>query len=192
MNDDLQILMVKSGDPVMAEDHNALVRAIQRRKLKGGKGVRVKQLDSGQKVTYYADSVSISSSWKPSGDKTEDGQPGVRFSKGLVNGMEPTLGENKMKLSDPFAPVVPLVFDPLTSESLVYLQLSLSIDNWLITKATVVAFSTTPAFTPFTAYKLLCIASSNGSFSQRTFRDLGFASSNHKSNGVFKSWWWSL
>ena len=192
MNDDLQLLKVKSGDPILAEDHNSLVRAIQRRKLRGGKGVRVKQLDSGQLVTYYADSVSLSSSWKPTGDTTEDGKPGVRFLKGLVNGIEPTIGKDKTKMSDPFAPVVPLNFDQEAKECGVYLQLSLAIDSWTIKEATVIASAVTPAFTPFTAFKLLCIAISDGSFSQRVFRDLAFASSNHKSNGVFKSWWWSL
>ena len=192
MNDDLQLLFVRPRDPVLAEDHNALIRALQRRQLRGGKGVKVKQLDSGQYVSYFAAPVAISTAWKPSGDTTEDGKPGVRFSQGLVNGIEPILGDYKAKLSDPFAPVIPLDFDQDTGECGLYLKLTLSIDSWLISKATVIASAGVPSFLPFTAYKLLCIANKTGSFNQRTFRDLGFAASNRKSSGVFKSWWWSL
>ena len=192
MNDDLDVLMVKSGDPILAKVHNDTVWAIRRRKLKGGKGVKVQQLDNCQIVSYHATPVVITTAWKPSGDTTEDGKPGVRLSQGLVNGIEPILGDYKAKLSDPFAPVIPLDFDQDTGDCGIYLKLTLAMDSWHISKATVIASVGVPDFKPFTAYKLLTIANKAGSFNQRSFRDLGFAASNRKSSGVFKSWWWAL
>lgn len=192
MNEDLDKLEVSVGDPITAEHDNELRRSIKRRTIQGGNGVLISQFDDHVQVSYRAPwTPSDRHAWKPM-MSTLDGKPALRFARGLINGIEPTLGDYKAKLSDPFAPVIPLDFDPDTGDCGLYLELSLAIDSWHITKATVIAAAGVPDFKPFTAYKLLCIANKAGAFNQRIFRDLGFAASNRKSSGVFKSWWWSL
>jgi len=187
MNDDLGRLEVAAGDDIRAEDHNALVRAIARRTIRGGKGVMVKRYDDHTAISYLAPRTIVRHAWKPTMTSL-DGQPAVTFSRGLINGIEPTI-DNK-KLSDPDQkPLVLAEFDKDLGDCLIYAELKLDFASWAIKEAKMIATATPPPFTPFTARKLIAIASSDGTVSPRCFHDLGFIASNRNSSGIFRAWW---
>ena len=187
MTDDLSRLEVAAGDDIRAEDHNALVRAIGRRTIRGGKGVLVKHYDSHTAISYLAPRTVLRHAWKPTMTSI-DGKPAVTFSRGLINGIEPTI-DNK-KLSDPDQkPLVLAEYDKDLGDCLIYAELKLDLQSWAIKEATMLASPTPPPFTPFTARKLIAIANEDGTVTPRCFHDLGFIASNRKSSGLFRAWW---
>lgn len=188
MNDDLASLEVSSGDEIRASDHNALVKAIGRRTLRGGPGVLIKQFDDHTSVSFITRHAPIRHAWKPS-MTSYDGKPAVVFSRGLVNGIEPTVGGFRISAENRL-PLVLGEFDPFLGECLIYVQLQLDVQSWNISGATMITSAEPPPFKPFTARKLIAIATQDGSVIPRCFFDLGFAASNRKPNGVFRPWWW--
>lgn len=189
MIDDLTRLEVRPGDDIRAEDHNALVRAISRRTIRGGKGVMVKQYDDHTAISYLAPRMIIRHAWKPT-MSSSDGKPAVNFARGLINGIEPTI--DKKKISDPDQkPLVLREFDRETGDCLIYAELRLDLQSWAIKQATMIASAKPPAFQPYTARKLIAIANEDGTVEPRCFFDLGFIASNRKSSGTFRAWWFA-
>ncbi len=193
MKDDLDNLMVKPGDPVRAEDHNALVRAVGRRHLRGGPGVKVIQLDTVTLVSYDAPSKDYYYPWmarwvpvpKSPGEYT------FRFIAGLVNGLEPTDSEGNL-LSEKDFTLSPK-FDTTSNDCLIYLQVIIDPARHNITDATMIATDKKPAWEPWTAYKLIAVANQKSMIiTPATYFNLGFKASNVKSTGIFTSWWWTI
>ena len=190
--DDLDALVVKSGDAITAARENAVLAAIRCRTMRGGPGVRVRQLDTCQMVSYVAPPATVvSHAWKPSMTRDASNGPAVIFARGLINGIEPMIGE--YALSDPAALPLSLPgYDDALGDCLIYAELSLDPTSWNVTSAVMAAYKTPPAGKPFVARKLIAIANKDGSVEPRAFFDLGFASSNHRSTGTFTAWWWML
>lgn len=189
MNDDLAELFVNVGDDIRAEHRNGVIRAIRRRQLRGGKGVLIKQYDTHQTVSYYgAPQTVIAHAWKPRRATRTDEKEGVLFGRGLVNGIEATC-EDKL-VSD--ADCVPLAipgYDEDRGECLLYVELTLDPDTWRATETKMAAYAKRPDFQPFTARKLVGIASIDGGIEARAFFDFAFDSSERKASGAFKPWW---
>jgi len=188
MSDDLTSLEVSIGDDIRAEDHNALVRAISRRRIRGGPGVLIKQFDDHTSISYTAPRRSLRHAWKPS-LTTYDGKAAVTFSKGLINGVEPTVGGFRIS-ADNKMPLVIDEYDEDLGDCLVFAELDLDLQTWAIRSARMIASPTVPKFKPFTARKLIAVINEDGSVYPRCFFDLGFAATNRKPNGVFRPWWW--
>jgi hypothetical protein len=187
MNDDLTRLEVRPGDDIRAEDHNALVRAISRRTIRGGKGVLVKQYDDHTAVSYLAPRTIIRHAWKPT-MTSFDGKPAVNFSRGLINGIEPMIDEKKLSDADQ-KPLVLSEFDKDLGDCLIYAELKLDLQTWAIKEAKMIASAKPPAFQPFTARKLIAIANWDGTVEPRCYFDLAFIASNRKPSGIFRAWW---
>lgn len=190
MIEDLAALMVQPGQRIRAEDNNGLARAIQRRTLRSGRGVRLQRLDTHTLISFDGPAVtSVQHAWKPRVEVLDVGI-GVRFARGLVNGMEPRIGEELISAED----VEPLRVPGYNAagDALVYVELKLDAQSWRITAATMAAYAERPGAVPFVARKLICIVQNDGRVWPRAFFDLGFASSQRKPNGTFKTWWWPL
>jgi hypothetical protein len=192
ISDSLQHLYVAPGQRVMAEDHNALVRELEKRQLVAGNGVLTRKTESGIIVSYYGNAASaVQHPWLPSPAQTKDGKPGVRFVRGLVNGIEPKIGEKK--ISDTASePLLIPGYDEETGDCLIYVELKLDLQSWAITEAGLAAYKQRPEFKPFTGRKLIAIAQQDGSIVPRTRFDLGFATSQRKPSGLCKQWWWAI
>ncbi len=188
MNDDLDPLMVNVGDDIRAEDRNGVIRAIRRREFRAGPGVRIRRLDTHSIISYYgAPQTVISHAWKPRAGFTSDGKSGVLFSKGLVNGIEPVIGEKKISAED---------CDPLAIEEfndagdcMLFVELKLNA-LWQIEKAEMKAYAK-PEWRAWTARKLVAIAQEDGRIVPRARFDLGFYASERKATGAFRQWWWA-
>jgi len=186
MNDDLTRLEVSIGDAIRAEDHNALVRAIGRRTIRGGKGVLVKRYDDHTSISFLAPRQVIRHAWKPTLN-TAGEYPAVSFSRGLINGIEPKIGEKL--LSDPARPELELKeFDTDLGDCLIYAEVTMNL-VWEISSIEMLATPEPPPFEPYKARKLIAIANVDGTVVPRCFFDLGFAATNRKPSGLFRSWW---
>lgn len=191
MNDDLDPLMVNVGDEIRAEDHNKTVRAIRVREFRSGPGVRIRRLDTHSVISYYGSGRTvIAHAWKPRSKYTAEGKPGVLFSRGLVNGIEPVIGEKKIS-DDQCEPLeIPEYND--AGDCLIYVELKLHLQSWAIERAAMVAYAVRPEGKPFTARKLIAVAEVSGRIVPRAHFDFGFDSSQRRPNGTFKPWWRAL
>jgi len=192
MNDDLDPLYVHPGDEIRAESRNGVIRAIRRRQLRGGNGVRLTQRDTHTTISYHGSGPTVvHHAWKPRRATRTDGREGVIFTRGLVNGIEPLVGEKKISDAD----VEPLVipgYDDDMGECLLYVEILLDPQSWRAVQATMAAYSKRPDAKPFTARKLVGIASIDGGIEARAFFDFGFTASERKANGTCKPWWRAL
>jgi len=189
ISDSLQHLYVQPGVTVLAEHHNALVRELERRQILAGNGVRTRQLDSGIIISYSSEGGNgVSHSWQPSVATTEGGKPAVRFSRGLVNGIEPKIGALKIsdKESDPLE--IPEYND--AGDCWLFVELKLN-SFWQIEKAEMKAYAK-PEWKAWTARKLIAIAQKDGRIEPRARFDFGFMSSQRKPSGAFQQTWWAM
>lgn len=189
MISELRLLEVLPGEEARAEHMNRLSAEIARCKLRGGPGVRVRQLDTHQVVTYHAPRRTISHAWKPTSARTSEGKPGLRLQRGLVEGIEPKVGNKRM--SDPDSDAVMIPGYGETGDCLVYVEVRLSSALWTIQEVTLAAYAEPPPATPFVGRKLVCIAEQTGALVARAFFDFGFAATDRKPGGRFKAWWWA-
>jgi hypothetical protein len=189
ISDSLQHLYVHPGVTVLAEHHNALVRELERRQILAGNGVRTRQLDSGIIISYSsAGGNGVSHAWQPSAGLSRDGKPCVSFSKGLVNGIEPKIGE--MKISDDEC--VPLEIPEYNDAGDCWLFVELKLNSfWQIEKAEMKAYAK-PEWKAWTARKLVAIAQKDGGIEPRARFDFGFYASERKPSGTFRQWWWAM
>jgi hypothetical protein len=190
MTGDLDALLVNAGDDIRAEDHNGVVRAIRSREFRAGPGVLIRDLGTHRLISYRgAPRTAVNHAWKPRRANLDDGREGVRFARGLVNGIEPVIG--KKKISDPECEplLIPGYDVDDMGDCLIYVELTLDLQTWQVKKAEMAAYSKRPAFKPFTARKLVAVANIDNSLVPRAYFDLGFDSSQRKPSGSFKSWW---
>jgi hypothetical protein len=191
MNDDLDALFVRAGDPVLAEHHNAVLRAIQRREFRSGPGVMIRQLDTHRIISYLDNSTTVvNHAWKPRAATSKDGKAGVLFARGLVDGIEPVIGEKK--ISDPECEPLLIPGYNDAGDCLLVVELTLDLQTWQVKKAEMAAYDKRPEFKPFTARKLIAVAQEDGRIDPRAHFDLGFDASQRKANGKFKPWWRGL
>ncbi len=189
ISDPLSHLLRSPGDDILAEDRALLVREMERRTIRPGNGVRTRQLDTALVVSYEGGGVtSFPHAWKPRADYTSSGKPAVRFSRGLVNGIEPVIGEIKMSDDTSEALEIPEYND--AGDCLLFVELKLN-SFWQIEKAEMKAYAS-PEWKAWTARKLIGIAQEDGRIIPRAHFDFGFSSSERKPSGAFRQWWWSI
>lgn len=189
MSDDLDALMVSGGDDIRAEDHNGVVREIRRREFRAGKGVRIRRLDTHVIISYDGGTQTvISHAWKPRPGFSGAGNAGVLFSKGLVNGIEPVVGEKKISDEECEALEIPEYND--AGDCMLYVELKLN-SFWQIERAEMKAYAK-PEWKAWTARKLVAIAQEDGRIIPRARFDFGFYASERKPSGSFRQWWWAL
>jgi hypothetical protein len=187
--DPLSYLLRSPEDAILAEDRTALIREMERRTIRPGNGVRTRQLDTCVLVSYEgAGGTSFPHSWKPRADFTSSGKPGVRFSRGLVNGIEPVVGE--LKISDDTSEPLEIPDYNDAGDCMLYVELKLN-SFWQIEKAEMKAHAK-PEWAAWTARKLVAIAQEDGRIVPRARFDFGFSSSERKPSGMFRQWWWAM
>jgi hypothetical protein len=151
--------------------------------------VLIKQYDTHQSVSYYgAPMTVVNHAWKPRRETRTDDKEGVLFNRGLVNGIEPSI-DGKLISAPECVPLAIPGYDDDSGECLLYVELTLSPDSWQPTKVEMAAYAKRPDAKPFTARKLVAIASIDGGIEARAYFDFGFDASERKTSGRFKSWW---
>jgi len=189
ISDSLQGLYVQPGETVLAEHHNAMVRELERRQIMPGNGVRTRQLDSGIIISYSSEGGNgVSHAWQTSAATTKEGKPAVRFSRGLVNGIEPVIGEKKISDDTSDALEIPEFND--AGDCFLFVELKLNA-FWQIEKAEMKAYAA-PEWKAWTARKLIAVAQKDGLIIPRARFDFGFMSSQRKPSGAFTQWWWAM
>ena len=189
MRDDLNSLYVKPGDLIRAQDHNRMADAIARRHLRGGKGVRLRQLDTHCVIEYLPPKVVRDYPFRITAHVLDRDKTGLTFRRGLVNGIEPQVLGVAMSEADPLELSG---FDPETGDLLVYLQVRLNLDTWKVDQAEIVTMASPPTSKAFHAWKLLAICNADGSVDPRAFRDFALFTSNRRTSGYFTPWWTAL
>lgn len=159
-------MKVRKGEPVKAEHWNALLDWLRATQVVGGSNVRVNRTPNGTYVTALPGALPVSGAFAVSLGTAETGQAAT-VSRGLVEGVEPTVGTPAKKIggdaADPNAPLPGLKLpDPSKAEGYIYLRCDLSQESWRIAAAEVIFQAEAPAPKEWTAYKLLAILRKSG------------------------------
>lgn len=187
--DPLSNLLRSPGEEILAEDRALLVREMERRTIRPGSGVRTRQFDTALIVSYDGGGTeSFPHSWKPRSDYTSSGKPAVRFSQGLVNGIEPVI--DGKKISDDESDPLEISEYNDAGDCLLFVELTLN-SSWQIEKAEMKAYAN-PEWIAWTARKLIAIAQEDGRIIPRARFDFGFYASERKPSGSFRQWWWAI
>ncbi len=148
-------LRKRPGQPVLAEDFNALLDWVQRVEVRGGPGLRVSRTAAGTFITVVPSPLAVGGGvFEVQVTAGPGGGQAVRVGRGLVEGIEPVIDGVPLG-ADP-APLLELP-RPEAAEGYVYLQGELESPGWRLRRV-VVAFRTTPpAAEPWRAWKLVAI-----------------------------------
>ena len=189
ISDPLSYLLRSPGDDILASDRAGIISEMERRTIKAGKGVRTLQLDTAILVSYdSAAPQSFPHSWKPQPSYTQSGKAGVKFARGLVNGIEPVVGEKKISDKEVEALEIPEYND--AGDCWIFVELKLN-SFWQIEKAEMKAYAK-PEWKAWTARKLIAVAQEDGRIIPSARFDFGFYASQRKPSGAFTQWWWAM
>lgn len=189
LHDDLQYRVL---EPLTADKHNAVVRLGLSNTLISGKGVRQHRTPFGTIVRFEESGGSSFASTifrvtvTRLGDRFE-----LRFGKGLIGGVEPTIDGKAIssKLDDGKAPALVVAGDDFNSEGVcgIYLRCELS-DKFVIEKVKPLASPEKPKKVARVAHKLTGFIIRDGGsvrYDRELFSNLGLFAANRKPNGFF-------
>lgn len=154
----LQEMLVKPGEPVSAAKWNGLLAALRSLQIVGGREIEIRRTPHGTFVSARPQALPARGAFAVS----VSGRV-ARVDRGLVEGIEPTIGEDPPRRigGDPLRPQdgVPSLAlpKPTAPEGWMYLRCSLDEGSWRISKAEVVFLSEPPKPEPWVAFKLLAI-----------------------------------
>ena len=164
MNDSLQSMRVKKGDPVLAQHWNSLLDWLQQAQVIGGSNVRVSRTPYGTTVDALPVAVQpASGAFAVSLGTGPKGQTSA-VSTGLIEGIKPTIDGYKIDGSDTSDKNPPVLQIPIAvkDEAYIHLKCGISKESWRIEKAEITFECETPAPKEWTAFKLLAILRKSG------------------------------
>ncbi len=189
MNVDLiESLALRNGEPVTAAHINAL-SAVVRRENRPGLGIRQRNFAFGT-IRHYdgGGSGGTSPIFAPNVTPAKDGFR-VGFELGLIAGVEPSIDGIGLSKKDAEGKR-PTLFIPRESIDPthgigVYFRVQFNLD-WQAEKAEPIASVTAPKQAAWTAHKLACILSADGSVFRSLYFNLGIESINRGADGTAK------
>ena len=160
MNDSLQSMRVKRGDPVRAQHWNSLLDWLQQSQIIGGTNVRVSRTPYGTTVDALPTAVQQKGAFAVSLGSDANGQT-ASVALGLIEGVIPTIKDKKIDGSDAADKTTPpqlaIEAPSAKTDGYIYLKCTLSKESWRLEKAEITFESKVPAGKEWTAYKLLAI-----------------------------------
>ncbi len=195
MTDDLSRLRLRDGEEPDARHLRALDDSIARSQLIGGRDVRLTSLPFGTIVNYDSGSGGgyVAPFFAPSIGRTSEGLE-VSFAKGLISGLEPTIGELAISEIDPRTgrtPSLPLKeadFNAL-GECKVFFRLEINRD-WELSKIFPVASPEYLQDSAWVTHKLAVIVYRTGRMFRQLVANQSWLAVNRRSTGRAQHLFW--
>ena len=196
-------LQRRPGDPVRAEDYNALLEWLRAVEVRGGPNVMVARTPQGTFITAKPAALPVQGAFEVSVSADGDKQAAT-VSRGLLEGIEPVMkaGDKDVPISgdatkDPPAEAPALALPkPATAEGGIYLEAELDKTTWLITRAEVKFYPLPlPSPEPWRARKLLAIVRKAGDAWEKCFQavhfNMGHYAYGRRPNGRARHLWFA-